>query len=309
MGNPLAHWHIVAWLLVALLCFASCKVKRPGRILSDKKMEEVLYDYHVAKAMADQVPYNDQFKRVLYVESVFKKHGISKADFDTSMVWFSRNPNILDKVYERVNERLKAERDGVDNLIALREEKPKETASGDSIDVWMWKHIYRLTGVPMNNKLTFTLPADTCFHDRDTLRWSVRFRFLDGLPDTTRLPVMAMQIQYEKNDTVIGTRRLIGRNGTDTLTLAADTLGKIKEVRGFIYFPNSQARRSLQADRISLMRYHATDTLPTLPVDSLKAVADSLRSDSLKEPKEKPIELKELNGNRPLRPVRPRPRG
>ena len=115
---------------------------------------------------------------MLYNESVYRKHGITQADFDTSMVWYARHPDALTKVYEKVNQRLKAERDGINHLIALRDNKPKESSPGDSIDVWRGRHIYYLTGTPMDNKLTFTLPSDTNFKDRDTLRWTVRFRFL-----------------------------------------------------------------------------------------------------------------------------------
>ena len=104
-------------------------------------MENVLYDFHIAKAMGEEVPYSDSYKRVLYIESVYKKHGITQADFDSSMVWYARHPDALTKVYEKVNQRLKAERDGINHLIALRDNKPKESLPGDSIDVWIGRHI------------------------------------------------------------------------------------------------------------------------------------------------------------------------
>ena len=166
---------------------------------------------------------------MLYIESVFKKYGITQADFDSSMVWFARNPEVLTKIYEKVNVRLKAERDGINHLIALRDNKPKESLPGDSIDVWIWQHIYQLTGMPLDNKITFTLPSDTNFHDRDTLRWSVRFRFHNGAPDSIHAPLMAMQVLYEKNDSVISAIRKVQDTGVETLTLFADTLGEIKE--------------------------------------------------------------------------------
>ena len=87
--------------------------------------------------MGEEVPYSDSYKRVLYIESVYRKHGITQADFDTSMVWYARHPDALTKVYEKVNQRLKAERDGINHLIALRDNKPKESLPGDSIDVWI----------------------------------------------------------------------------------------------------------------------------------------------------------------------------
>ena len=72
---------IILWCGVAtlLFCLASCRVKRPDFVLSDAKMEAVLYDYHIAKAMGEQLSYNESYKRVLYLESVFRKHGITEA--------------------------------------------------------------------------------------------------------------------------------------------------------------------------------------------------------------------------------------
>lgn len=287
-------------------CLTACQVKRPKVVLPDAKMENVLYDYHIAKAMGEEVPYNESYKRVLYVESVFKKHGITQADFDTTMAWYARNPEVLAKVYEKVNQRLKVERDGINHLIALRDNKPDESLPGDSIDVWIWQHIYRLTGMPLNNRITFKLPSDTNFHDRDVLHWSVRFRFNGGMPDSIHAPLMAMQIQYEKNDTVIGASKRVSSAGIETIGLNADTLGKIKEVRGFIYYPMQPSLRSLVVDSISLMRYHATDSLAVAPKDTLGRADDSLpKQEKAKQPiEQKPMEIKEA-----VTPVAPRREG
>lgn len=292
-------------------CLTACEVKRPKVVLPDAKMENVLYDYHIAKAMGEEVPYSESYKRVLYVESVFKKHGITQADFDTTMAWYARNPEVLTKVYEKVNLRLKVERDGINHLIALRDNKPDESLPGDSIDVWVWQHIYRLTGMPLNNRITFTLPSDTNFHDRDTLRWNVRFRFNSGAPDSVHAPLMAMQIQYEKNDSVISACKRVAGAGLETVGLNADTLGKIKEVRGFIYYPMQSSLRPLLVDSVSLMRYHATDSLAVTPKDSLLQAADSLpKQEKAKQPGQKPMEIKE--NATPVTPkregIRPRPK-
>ena len=174
--------HRIQWFSIFLLasCLTACQVKRPKVVISDAKMENVLYDYHIAKAMGEEVPYTDSYKRVLYIESVFKKHGITQAEFDSSMVWFTRNPEVLTKIYEKVNARLKAERDVVNHLIAIRDNKPKESLPGDSIDVWAWQRIYQLTGMPMDNKITFVLPSDTNFKDRDTLMSANPATFIFG---------------------------------------------------------------------------------------------------------------------------------
>lgn len=305
-GKNRTQWYSI---LLLAFCFTACQVKRPNTVLQDAKMENVLYDYHIAKAMGEEVPYNENYKRLLYIESVFKKHGITQADFDTSMVWYARNPEVLTKVYEKVNLRLKAERDGINHLIALRDNKPKESLPGDSIDVWIWQHIYQLTGMPLDNKITFTLPSDTNFHDRDTLRWSVRFRFHNGNPDSVHAPLMAMQIQYEKNDSTINTIRRVEGTGIETISLYADTLGMIKEIRGFIYYPMQKSPQPLLVDRIALMRYHATDSLGIASKDSINA--EELKKDSIEKSSAeeiKAVDVQESTGTNQRREnIRPRP--
>ena len=301
----------IQWYSVILLafCLTACQVKRPKDVLPDAKMENVLYDYHIAKAMGEETPYNESYKRLLYIESVFKKHGITKADFDSSMVWFARNPQILTKIYEKVNLRLKAERDGINHLIALRDHKPKESLPGDSIDVWIGQHICQLTGMPLDNKLTFTLPADTNFHDRDTLRWNVGFRFYNGTPDSLHAPLMAMQIKYE-NDSVINGMLKVKDAGIETISLFADTLGKIKEVRGFIYYPMQKVPQPLLIDRISLMRYHAADSIPSADRDSIRENAGKEESQKIerKPAAVKPVGIRKQGSDVNRRGnLRPRP--
>ncbi len=295
----------VQWFGISLLafCFTACQVKRPEAVLSDAKMENVLYDYHIAKAMGEEVPYSEGYKRVLYIESVFKKHGITQAVFDSSLVWFTRNPEVLAKVYEKVNARLKEEQEGINHLIAMRDNKPKESLPGDSIDVWAWQRIYRLTGMPMDNKITFVLPSDTNFKDRDTLQWNVCFHFHHDKVDSMHAPVMAMQIVY-KNDSIIGDMQKVYEAGMKTISLQSDTLGEIKEVRGSIYYSSAQSVYTLLADRISLMRYHSTDTLSFAKNDSISQ--EKNEGVELKKEEIKPInqEVKSVERVKPTEEIK-----
>lgn len=292
-------------LCLLLGCLASCEVKRPDVVLSDARMSEVLYDYHLAKAMGDEKARGESYKRVLFVESVYRKHGIDQATFDTSMVWYSRHPAKLAKVYDQVNARLRATRDGVNHLIALREEKVKETQPGDSMEVWAWRPAYRLTGVPMANKLMFVLQADANFEPRDTLRWTVRLQLMDEEKELRLPPLMTLQMAYEK-DTVLTAYHTIERSGRQTLSLAADTMGAIKEVRGCIYLPARSRSRVAWIDRISLMRYHAHDSL-VVATDSTAVEADTIPAQPAKtveqEPEQQPAQPT------PRQPRRPRPNG
>lgn len=265
-------------ILMTILIVAGCQIKKPDDVLSETKMENLLYDYHIAKAMGESMPSIENYNKVLYVEAVFKKHATTESVFDSSMVWYTRNTEVLSKIYEKVNKRLKTEQESINHLIALRDKKPKTTTPGDSIDVWYGVRMARLTGMPLNNRLAFILPTDSNYHPKDTLVWQVRYHFFDKVTDSTKSVVMAMQIRYA-NDSIISTTKRVLNAGIESIRLQSDTLGAIKEVKGFIYYTKGQGSSMLLADRIALMRYHSTDTLSAYN-DSIRA--DSIKSDSIK---------------------------
>ena len=123
----------------------------------------------------------------------------------------------------------------------------------------------------MDNRVAFTLPSDSNFKARDTLRWSVYFAFSGESYDSLDAPVMVMQIRFV-NDSVIGCSEQVREEGMRMLTLAGDTLGDIKEVNGFVYYPRQDNVRPLMMNKITLMRYHAR------AVDSLALSKDTLAS-------------------------------
>lgn len=273
------HLCIVCMFVFAV---AGCKVKRPDDVIPESKMENLLYDYHLAKSMGDNLPYNENYKKTLYIDAVFKKYGTTQAVFDSSMVWYTRNTEVLAKIYDKVKKRLKDQQNEINNLIALRDKKPKLTEPGDSVDVWPWQRMVRLTGEMMNNQYAFVLPTDTNYKDRDTLVWEVRYHFLEPmLADSLRAIAMAMQVIYEKD--TVKQFEVITDPGIRRIRLFADTLGKMKEVRGFIYYPQGEQKGgSLLADHLKLIRYHCTDTLSIAARDSINK-AESLKVDSLKK--------------------------
>lgn len=266
---------LLCYSFILVFVLVGCKVKRPSDVITESQMEDLLYDYHVAKAMGDNLPYNENYKKALYIEAVFHKHGTTEAAFDSSMVWYTRNTELLSKIYERVNKRLKDQQNSINHLIALRDKKPQTSEPGDSINVWAWQQVARLTSAPLGNKFTFTLSSDSNFKKRDALLWEVRYRFLERIQDSASAAVMAMQIIYE-NDSTISDLRRIYQSGKQSIRLHSDSMRAIKEVKGFIYLPQAKDEtRTLLLDGIMLTRYHSNDSLST-------SVNDSLHADSVK---------------------------
>jgi len=68
------RFHLCCVCMLAL-AIVGCKVKRPDDVISESKMENLLYDYHLAKSMGDNLPYSENYKKALYLDAVFKKYG------------------------------------------------------------------------------------------------------------------------------------------------------------------------------------------------------------------------------------------
>ena len=185
-----------------------------------------------------------------------------------------------------------ASRENYNHLVSLRDGKPTRSKAGDSIDVWIWDRIHMLSGMPLDNKLTFTLPSDDNYQASDTIKWTVGFKFLsEQLVDTTKRPIMAMQVAYAK-DTIISALCRVDSSQVAHLVLQADTLGDIKELRGFIYYPTNQPKHTLLIDSVSLMRYHQTNDSIPATTDDKKEEKIELEVPQASQQKIQPTELK-----------------
>ena len=285
------------WLAAGLALLVSCDVKRPKGVLDEAEMEEVLYDYHIAKVMAEEVPYNEAYRRPLYRQGVFVKHGITEAQFDSSMVWYTRHTDLLAKMYERITKRLKQANDAVNDLIALRDMPTEEIPSGDSVRVWHLRRHQLLTSVPLNSCLKFELTADTTFHERDSLCFQLDYRYHGLVPDTLEAAVMGLTLHF-KNDSILHTwqRLLPAEAGNTELVLQSDTLGVLRTVSGFIYLPNSLKATTLRLLSSQVMRYHAKDSLrldgkaQSTPAQAAPAHPEQLDADSMRSRPSSPPE-------------------
>ena len=95
-------------LLVGLL-LSACKPSIPTEIIQPDDMEDLLYDYYVAQNITgdqhDGYDYRAKYNNGL----VFKKHEVTEAEFDSSLVYYYNHIEDLYKIYESVQARLSNE--------------------------------------------------------------------------------------------------------------------------------------------------------------------------------------------------------
>ena len=121
------------WLVITcvLLAVVGC---RPRGVLSNHEMREVLYDLHRADGAIQVAGYNYSHDQEVagYYKNVLDKHGITQAQFDSSLVWYTDNPQIFNKIYPKVIERLEADLE-IERQIREAKRAKKSSQSNESI--------------------------------------------------------------------------------------------------------------------------------------------------------------------------------
>ena len=95
-------------LLCAMLLVVGC---RPKGILTSRQMRNVLYDLHRADAILQVagLNYNHDEELAKYYQVVLDKNHVTKAQFDSSLVWYTDHPQIFNKIYPKVVKRCEQE--------------------------------------------------------------------------------------------------------------------------------------------------------------------------------------------------------
>ena len=74
-------------------------------------MRKVLVDLHKTDALIQiaGLQYGHEEAKNYYYAQVLDKHGITQAQFDSSIVWYTAHPQLFDKIYPKVLKQLQEE--------------------------------------------------------------------------------------------------------------------------------------------------------------------------------------------------------
>ena len=115
-------------LLLTLICF-SCQEDKGRPIIKEDIMAEIFADYYIKQATISQFETKDTEVRFLYYAESLDRFGFNEADFDSSMVWYTKNLDVLSKVYEQTLAILTLKKDSLNTL--LQEEVAKAAEKRD----------------------------------------------------------------------------------------------------------------------------------------------------------------------------------
>lgn len=109
-----------------LSCDTNSAVTKPDVFLSSEKMENILYDLTLLKAI--KTSYNDREGKALFNEDyIYRKYNIDSTILAQNQLYYAQSPKESIVLYKRVDLRLKKAKDSVDQLLK------KQAALKDSI--------------------------------------------------------------------------------------------------------------------------------------------------------------------------------
>lgn len=245
-------------LVLSLLLLASCNPGTPKGILSSGEMEDILFDYHIAQAMAQQGNRPEDF--ISYRAAVLKKHEVTEAEFDSSLVYYERHTEKLQEIYGNLADRMQKEA-AAQGASAADLSSYGTTANGDTASIWTGPHAMVFTPDKPFNYAAYSLKADTAYHpgDRLILDFDAQFIYQDGV----RNGVAVLAVQFG-NDSVATQVVQVQSDSHYSLQVEDTKRLGIKSVRGFFLLSkgNEQTEGGLTTlklmfiENIRLVRMH-----------------------------------------------------
>ncbi len=245
----------IIYITLSFLLLASCE--RPDYVLSKSDMEQALYDYHLTQAMVSNLSSEDRYKAEMYMNAVYEKNGITKEQFDSSIVWYNRHTEDLEDIYDNLHDRFTIMNEEIQLQTGSNEMITMFSESGDTVNIWNGKQLFLLRNNGILCKETFTIKADTSFHQGDKFLLKANGQLIneDKNSRAFRL-VMCLAVRYTDGK-VIST--VIHQTRTDSrqLTLNTDKEKQVEELFGYFYYNGTDKERNFAViNGIQLIKMH-----------------------------------------------------
>lgn len=266
-----------AVIVSILLIFAACS-NRPKGVLDQEDMVNLLTDMHkLDGALVERgLMFSNDTTKTKYYNFIFAKYNITKANFDSSLVWYTKKPQEFNNIYNKV-------------LINLSLQE-KEVKSGkyhfiDSVELakvkselWRRRNKYELTKDSTRTKLDFeVVDPSLLYGDVYILRLLLRIAPEDSC--TKQHISVRLNYQNGKVDSAFAVAHHDSLLRRYTIKLPATRKLKIKSISGELLGSKAyKGKLHATVDSISLIR-----KFNPVHQDSLRKLVQKL------EPKRKAI--------------------
>ncbi len=258
--------------ILMLICVAASCSRVPKHIISEKKMRAVLYDMQMAEAIVEtnSSSYGTSDKRQVVYNSVFAKHHVTQAEYDSSLIWYGENMDLYMGIYKLVL------KDVNEKIAAMGDIKPNplsgEASAKDSIDIWIYNRSYVFKPEErIFNMLTFNIEPQSPYSSGSSYVFGVSvWGVSSGLKHKPQIHISAVQ-----TDSIISVSKEITGDGYYEAVVRTVENKPVSRVYGYILVNDSEVLyHHIYLDDIQLMKYNfgskaltapQTDSIPSAP--------------------------------------------
>lgn len=280
IGFGMRRFLVCAISVLCVCALFSCKPGVPSKYLQPDEMADILYDYHLAEGIQAVQASDDSVSMRAYEAYILKKYKVSKADFDTSLVYYTRHTKLLEDVYDQLTERLNNEASAYGgSQIGFSDDFVN---SSDTTNLWHASASCILAPYPTFNRKTFEVQADTSYHEGDKimLDFDTQFIYQDGVRDA----IAVLAVTYANDSVEVVSNSLMS---SSHYHLQINNIGrlKIKNIKGFWLHNNGQNQtltsrttlRMLLLTNIKLVRMHTKPTEEPEVSEKVGSTVDSVK--------------------------------
>lgn len=233
------------FFLLGVVILSACQ-NRPKEVLGRKKMERLLYDVYIAEAIMenDYQRFNTPEKKEAYINRLFTQHGVTSAEWDSSLSWYSDQIDLYLKMNDSVKVRLQRSQREMDAEIE-RLSSIEMYASQSTLKSYIPKY-YSFTPAAVDKGFRFTLDSLEIESKIPENEFSFVYRVI-GIPDNSTIRLVSL-LALNYGDSTLHFSQTIDENKTYRIhgvkNLPADSVADfegatLKTIHGFFHLRDS----------------------------------------------------------------------
>lgn len=278
MHHSLLHISLLMIALVLLSCG-----RTPRGVMSVNKMADLTVDLQLADVYIDthSAEFESDSSKLVMRQSVFKKHGITQQDYDSSLVWYAHNMEDYTKAYDKAIGKLKSRYDKIDKGARGDISQPNEMLTegelrggpthnpvpggpvsggprgkrlnnistdtrSDTADIWQGQRFYALTQGARRGFITFDLTPDANKKPGD--RYQLAYKLTRGGNEMK----VSLSVDYTDGSTS-QLARGTNSDGWVTIDVQSDTARQVRRVYGYVSYDIKRGHMAF-VDSLMLLR-------------------------------------------------------
>jgi len=246
--------------LIAIVS-VSCKDRVPSKYPNEKEMTKLLVELHMAEATLSQSTNKsiDGDKQILgSYKFVLDKHNLTKAEFDSALLWYAGHPVIYQRVYDDVIAVLSEEEAASTSLVSKAKSETKKTEDLKPLNLWKGPVAYQSPLIGnIDKQLPFSYPVDSLSRGEFQLRASYKFK-KGGKTLKNEMMLIALYADKKSDTTRIEIKNAPVGSAPMILKMEIPSGKRVTELRGYLLKHDVSKKSDIDVTDIHLDFYPET---------------------------------------------------